>query len=381
MKKIFYIALALSTSFLMQSCEPMEDIYAEIDAKTTDPTGIKDIELRLTSVEYKLIDKVPGAGNTVKNNAFISEDSAKVLIPEILAKKYLYLGEKASVNVTYDLGNKNTGVSAPILYTVTDAVYETVTGGTRFKNFNSEAQILSGVRVMHTNPKQADLVRITYVWSATSALRTSDAVYLDGVWHLAYTLVASDYTTMEQGFANFSNTATAASYLPKFLELKFPFKTSEGLIQTVIYEYSRSVNGNRISTPELLILKYVSGKWIINNGTNDATLKFSKTKGVWVADNTIKYTITTDEHKTIIGPLVTDAVAKASILQYGNFDLKFFTSTPDIMNYLGLFLKAKFPQAQVGQKYLLTYRTHNPSGNALAWLILGEDGNYTVVEE
>ncbi|MCA5004834.1 hypothetical protein [Sphingobacterium bovistauri] len=373
MKKILYIALALSFGTLFQSCDPMKDIYTELDQNAIDKSGIQDLEFEMTKSEYDLLRGVENASTPFANQYFNSEDSAKVLIPVILSKKFQYLGEKSTAKVTYNLGNRNLKLSTIYPYKADDATYVAVTGGTRFKNFNSEAQILAGVKYFHKTPKQGDWVKITYIWSATNTETTSSVIYLNGNWYVSYELLAADYTAMQQGFANFSVKETAELYLPVFMKAKYPYILTEGYTLPVIYILRLSSSN---INPTVALMKYQGGQWVVNSGSDKALMQFAVTKGVWLADNTIKYTITADEHRNEVSKYVDDAAAKASIAQYGNFDLKLFTSRAMLLSALTKFTKAKFPNSAVGQRYLLTYRTFNPNSTATIWLELGEDGNY-----
>lgn len=375
MKKIFYLALAISSAFIMQSCEPMEDIYKDLDANSIDAIGIKDLQLRLTTTDYANLKGVNGAGNSYKNNSFISEDTAKAFVPTILAKKYPYLGEKASILVTYDLGNVNTKLKTPVVATATNNNYESVTGGTRFQNFNSEAQVIAGARLYNATPVQGDVVKLTYKWASNTANdTTSNVLFLNNSWNVAYTLSLAEYKSMGQSYANFSTVATANSYLPVFVKNKYPYKTTEGSLVYIVWDLYSGV-----TTTSVTILKYVNGVWTVNNGTTEATLKFSKTNGVWVPDNTIKYTLTTDDHKYLSKFITDNENGKTNIASYGNFDLQRF-KTPDIYKHLGAFLKDKYPTAAIGQKYLLTYKTYNPSANVDVHLILNANNEYEEVK-
>ena len=376
MKKItFYLSFLALTSSLV-SCDPMKDVYTDLDKNSIDKSGIKDLTLELLKADYDILKGVVGANTPYSSQYFNSEDSAKAFIPLILVKKYPYLGEKSTAKVTYNLGNKNLSISAPKIFTADDATYAAAAGNTTYKNFNSNDQIIAGAKYLNPNAKHGDLVRITYLWNPTKTNVTSDVVYLDGVWHVAYTLIAADYTNMEQGYPNFSTIEAARTYIPKFLQLKFPYATTEGAIKTVIYSYSRTVDKIRVTTDEVLVLKYTNGVWSIQDGTNKVEMQFAVTKGVWLADNTIKYTLTSDEHKVEVSKYVEDAAAKASIAQYGNFDLKLFSKREMVVNALSQFAKSKFPNAAIGQRYLLSYRTYNPNAAATIWLELGEDGKY-----
>jgi hypothetical protein len=91
MKKI----LVLLTVFTMvfTSCEPLEDINAEVDALANPIVG--DAEYTLTGDDYETLDLSKGR--------FDSEDDAKVAMPGFLADKYPVWGKKSSVLLGYQL--------------------------------------------------------------------------------------------------------------------------------------------------------------------------------------------------------------------------------------------------------------------------------------
>jgi hypothetical protein len=129
MKKIFYSFAILS--LLFTSCNPLEDIYDEIDAKTAINGVIGDVERTLSDDDYADLDL--SFGN------FSSVDDAKLLLPDFIASQYPALGvtfnedgsinEASSAAITYKL-------FSPIkfdAYTVTDADY-TALGITSLNN-------------------------------------------------------------------------------------------------------------------------------------------------------------------------------------------------------------------------------------------------------
>ena len=129
MKKIFYSFAILS--LLFTSCNPLEDIYDEIDAKTAINRIIGDVERTLSDDDYADLDL--SYGN------FSSVDDAKLLLPDFIASQYPALGvtfnqdgsinEASSALITYKL-------FSPIKfeeYTVADADY-TALGVTSLNN-------------------------------------------------------------------------------------------------------------------------------------------------------------------------------------------------------------------------------------------------------
>ena len=110
MKKIFYSFAILS--LLFTSCNPMEDIYEEIDALESVISG--EATYTLTDEDYD--DLELGYGN------FSSIDDAKSMLPDFLSGKFPAWGAESLAAVTFKLYN-------PIkfdAYTVTDADYEAI---------------------------------------------------------------------------------------------------------------------------------------------------------------------------------------------------------------------------------------------------------------
>ncbi|KAA5820887.1 hypothetical protein FPF71_17255 [Algibacter amylolyticus] len=91
MKKIFLLLTVFSMVFT--SCDPLEDINAEVDAQANPIVG--DAEYTLTGDDYDELD--------LQYGSFNSEDDAKALIPELLTEMYPAWGNKSSVSVGYKL--------------------------------------------------------------------------------------------------------------------------------------------------------------------------------------------------------------------------------------------------------------------------------------
>jgi len=91
MKRIvFYLAIM---GIVFTGCNPLEDIYNDIDAIDNPIVGAD--EYTLTSEDYDELEL--GFGS------FSSEDDAKTMLPPFLAEKYLNWGEGSSVLVNYRL--------------------------------------------------------------------------------------------------------------------------------------------------------------------------------------------------------------------------------------------------------------------------------------
>lgn len=91
MKKIFLLLTVFTMIFT--SCEPLEDINAEVDALPSAIVG--DDSFTLSADDYDELG--------LNYGSFSSEDDAKTMLPAFLADKYPVWGKASSVNVGYQL--------------------------------------------------------------------------------------------------------------------------------------------------------------------------------------------------------------------------------------------------------------------------------------
>jgi hypothetical protein len=126
MKKIFY--LFAITAFVFTSCNPLEDVNAEVDAlklaETVNDGLVEDLIITLTEDNYTALN--------LDNVYFNSEEEAKTLLPNFLTTTYPKLGVDFDVNseilsassavVTYNLFNPISAITKKA-YTLTDADY------------------------------------------------------------------------------------------------------------------------------------------------------------------------------------------------------------------------------------------------------------------
>ncbi|WP_256008972.1 hypothetical protein [Desertivirga xinjiangensis] len=373
MKKIIYLLSLVLVA--ITACDPLEDTYNELD-KTNSEKGY-DLVVPLASADYSLLNGVSGAGNIVKNNNFNHIDSVKTFVPVILSKKFPQLGKGSSALVTYDYYNA-IKIKQTASFTLTASDYTAI--GINFPNLSSEAQILSAVRYKYPNPAQYDVVTLTYEYrvSGVTTTQTSRLVYIGDTWYIAFIPSANDYKAMAQNFSNFGNRTTAKENLGIYFGELFPYnKTGDTRAAIYVYSYT-DANNVRHNEDNLVIFKYDGAKWLAVEDVTKQTLQFGHDGGQWVPDNTIKLSLASSDY-TAIGALVTNEAAKASITRYGNFD-KRLSSDEDIIKYLGAWLKSKYPASEVGQKYLITFKTFNPSGTEELHLILNASGAYEEVE-
>ncbi len=110
MKKI--TAYILGLGMLISACNPMEDIYNELDQKEN--PYVERVELTLTDADYDLLE--------TSNSFFTDDEPAADYIPSLLSAKYPALDYGSSALVTYDFS-----VGYPDLSAYTGATYYNLT--------------------------------------------------------------------------------------------------------------------------------------------------------------------------------------------------------------------------------------------------------------
>jgi len=163
MKRIIYCLAILGIIFT--GCDPMEDIYKDIDS-VEEPVVGSDV-YTLTSEDYDDLDLSFGS--------FSSEDDAKTMLPPFLAEKYPFWGKGSSVLVNYRLyiGNAE-GVSdytSAEEYEVAEADYYNVStevGDAGFFNnkYKAEDYIPGILDTNIASPEDGKKVAVSYEYAS-----------------------------------------------------------------------------------------------------------------------------------------------------------------------------------------------------------------------
>ncbi|WP_055447492.1 choice-of-anchor J domain-containing protein [Lacinutrix mariniflava] len=188
-----------------------------------------------------------------------------------------------------------------------------------------------------------------------------------GTWELVNDvryLTSDDYDFMgeSQGqpgqFNNFSGSLLASDYLPAFLSLKYPFAQEEDSMY-IMYRYYAGSTIQTITKGNLYTV--INGVWT----PSIASLQFGFDNGIWVPDNTIKYTLVSADYSYAASQLLTTEgfeAAAANLNQYGNFNTATGTSgwsTEMVATAMAILLDNLYPNAEEAQKYLLTFDIFN----------------------
>nr|WP_321227330.1 choice-of-anchor J domain-containing protein [uncultured Psychroserpens sp.] len=200
-------------------------------------------------------------------------------------------------------------------------------------------------------------------------------------WNLVddvYYLTSADYDSMGTGsgqpgqYNNFSGSTSASNYLPQFLSIKYPFAQEEDEIFITYKYYGGSAVGTVIKGN---LYTFTNGSW----SPNVSSLQFGYENGVWVPDNTIRYTLTNPDYEYIGNTLASDpeyADLVGTLIDYHDYDYN-WTST-QVTYSLTVFLDYLDPSAVEGQKYKVTYLLYDNGLNELTENFIKEGGEWVV---
>ena len=213
-------------------------------------------------------------------------------------------------------------------------------------------------------------------------------VFSDGAWEPStgtYYLSSADFNSMGTGSGqpgendSFGSTVPPENFLTTFLKIKFPYAQEEDEL-TVIYDYFSSSSGAQ-RRGNLYTL--ANGEWAGHESTIATTLQFGLDNGVWVPDNTIRYTLSSDDYVTIGTALAAkypDPTSSAS--NYGNFDRRVgnaaYWSNEMLAEGFDVLLTNLVPNAEDGQKYVLTFLIYNGSSGEESLAVIKTDGTWVL---
>ncbi|MDN3595764.1 hypothetical protein [Zunongwangia endophytica] len=218
--------------------------------------------------------------------------------------------------------------------------------------------------------------------ASVSTITTTEVfAFTNGSWGMPFTLAMEDYEALGQSYPNFSNEDQALYRIGIYLGMQFPY-AEEGDITAVAYDLYSSGE----TSTEYVNYIFEDGEFSLIPSTRTSSLKFGLNDGLWVPDNTIRYSLTGDDYVTIATALEdTYPTPASSMLRYSNFDTRSDNDnywSPDmILEAVNILLNDINPSAAVGQKYIVTYAVYNGSNttNSLS-VIKVEDGSWVLNE-
>jgi len=388
MKKIIYIITILVTGSFFTGCDPLDDVYNELDQlPSANNKIVGDVTYTLTEDDYTL-DLDDGGFLDLRFPNFGSEDQAKELVPTFLTGTYPAWGvtyndetgkvEKASsALITYALFSPRQEQDSIVRYTVTTEDYDSNPETERFNNFDDNDQIFDFLNVRYPTPVDNMLVSLTYDFFNGSVNELNNGFfYTDGEWKFVQGLTDDEYTLVGERFPNFSNEDEADEKMPILLldKFKFSFPEAGDIVPTMYKLFVTDVSDldgdgrvdDRTTYSFIKYFTYDGTAWSAYNNTINETLQFGHDGTTWVPDNTIAYRITNADIALVVSALEGTYPDPASnVARFNSFDRRpssgNYWNDDMLLEAFNVVLDARDPGAAEEQKYLLTFLTFTGS--------------------
>lgn len=216
--------------------------------------------------------------------------------------------------------------------------------------------------------------------SISTIEQTTVFAYTNGTWSEPYMIPGNLYKEeFGQRYPNFDDTEVAAHYIGIYLESVYPY-AEEGEMRAVGYKF---YNGEATVT-QYSNFVLTDGNWEMVPSVISTSLQFGNENGTWVPDNTIRYTLTYDDYLLIADEFADEyPEPAASMAQYQNFEQRGNNSSwkdEMILEALQYFLQEFAPNAEEGQKYLITYAIYNGTNTTGSMHLIKENGEWIPVE-
>ena len=366
MKNLAYLSTFL-LGLLLLSCEPMEDIHAEVDAQSSVILG--DVAFTMSDEDYDQLDL--GYGN------FNSVADAKDMIPGLLSSKYPVWGEGSSALVTFNIYAPLRTERSLEVYRVTTADYDANPETARFNNFDDMNQIYDFLDTKYPNPSNRLLVSLTYKFYDGSVNTLNNGfLYNNNTWNFIQGFTDDEYEAMGEGFPNFSSEDEAEEKIPLYLKEKYFFKNRDaGTIESIMYKlYVTDVDdvdgdgrvNDRTTYSYVSYYIYDGVDWGPYTNEVQETVQFGHDGEKWVPDNTIKYRLTSTDIALIESSFEIKYPGPAdNVGFFGSFDRRSgssnYWSDEMLLEAFNVVLDKNNPTAEDGQKYVLTFVIYNGS--------------------
>ena len=388
-KSIIKIFTMIIGFVLVMACDPMKDVYEELDKN---PSSISsDLDFTLEDDDYEL----SGIESAEKYKSFSTIDDAKEGIPNILDSKYPQLGAPSSALVRYDLyqgsvkypyddyeADYGDEVTNPIpVYEVTQDDYDTVLGDGNYGSFGSLSEIRDFLNYKYPDAWDNSGAILTYMYYAGSTTEKTETFSKHyEVWYDQRVLSAEDgdYDYMlRTGKDYFSNQDEAEEKIPVWLNPQFPYaKAGDRYLVQYLW---RDYDDDRKEKEQLVLSSFNGEGWEMIGSIIEAQLQLGHNGSNWVPDNTIKYSMTSADYTAVSEAFASsNPEGSESMAKYGNYDTGFWTAE-EITESIGGVLKSNFPGSEEGQKYLVFYSVYTGASQTWTEHLILSGGEYVPV--
>ncbi len=403
MKKIIYILPILV--LLFTSCDPMEDVYTEVDeankgakadAKFFANRTLLDFNYELVEADYNLSDNE----SVAKYKNFSKSAKAADNLAQILNDKMVYGQAGKDYKVTYNFYQGSlpyvrnylkylAAVSEIKTYELTKADYDSMGTGKnepgKYDNFSKKAPaekyLPNFLKKKFPNANPKEIIIVTYNFYDGSLKKLTKTWQFDGtVWAenptaapkapklpkgvKDYKLLPNDYDSMGAPgkYDNFSDSVKPDDYLPTFLGVKFPY-AKEGEKYLVVYKfYGKKKKDDEKKSTFLKAQEYTftDGAWkaysVITKKV--ATMSYKVDKKTWEFVPPITF-VKTDEKATYSYTLNNADYELVGNGKYHNFDLRDGKEDADesvFLKKITIILKSQTTVlVEAGSVYAVTY--------------------------
>lgn len=352
----------------------MDDIHDEINEQLENEPTVGTAEYTMVDEDYT---EVLGLDFASFNNM----DDAKELVPVLLNDMYSFWGKGSQVLVTFDVYSPQVSIDGDLIeYTLVADDYDSP-----YENFDNLGSILDFLSGKYPDAERGQLVKITYdYYSGGSTNTLTNPFVFDGDnWNEVLELTDDQYIEMGESYPNFSNRDEAETKIGIFLNMNYPYvQFEDGDKKIVLYKYYDGED--QIGLAHYI---YTNDQWSLLTNLATESLKFGNNGDTWEPDNTIKYELTSADFNYIGSQLADIYPGPAgSASNYGNFDRREgnsnYWSTEMILEGMNLLLNNINPDAEVGQKYSLTYDIYNGTSTTETMNVIKiESGDWIINED
>ena len=311
-----------------------------------------------------------------------------ILIGDELGSKYPAPASNAADHKSFDLRSDkdsywNNDMIVEALNIVLDNEYPSATPGDKYKvpykTYDGSSGNQSMSLVKTSNGFEVDANASESIEEITKAY-----AFIDSDWVEALTLEKEDYTEMGQRYPNFDDKDEAAYKLGIFLNKKFPYAEPGDRVAVVYDYYSGS------TSPVYANFEFENGGFSILPSDSDdvedlkSSYQFSFNGEKWKGEVIERYELTDADYTAIAEEFETKYPDQASNLgKYGNFNRQGSAGswTDEMMvDVISFLLNTIADDAEVGQKYIVTYKSYGASPTESLALIKAEDGSWVKSE-
>lgn len=351
MKNSIYL-LMMFLGLALTSCEPMEDIHEELDAKLDNRAIEGMAEYTLTEEDYNALD--------LQFGNFSSLDEAGALIPQLLSDKFPVWGQGSLAQVTFDL-------YAPINaeeYTVVAADYEAV--GLDVNYFTSSSQITSFLRANFPQAATNDYVELTYRTIAVE---------------MEYNISNDDFDLIgEELSETYPDPASSAAQYSNFdrREGRDAYWSNQMILDAINVVLSDNFPDVEGQTYQVSYRIYDGSP-----GTETMDVKFDGTNYLMIGGTA--YQFNNDDYDFVGAELGDDYPGPAgNAAQFNSFDVR---TTSDnywndemLLEAINVVLMDRFPSVNEGAQFDVTYAAYSGSVNSVIESVILTDGEYVIDE-